>query len=76
MASNAAEGCFFFFPHSHKYFSHSHLNVTRSSHPRPPPDLQPPLQICVGKDEESDGFLRLSSGKRRGLIPATCLLEI
>ncbi|XP_075906769.1 SH3 and cysteine-rich domain-containing protein 2-like [Nelusetta ayraudi] len=33
-------------------------------------------QICVGKDEESDGFLRLSSGKRRGLIPATCLLEI
>ncbi|XP_035525412.1 SH3 and cysteine-rich domain-containing protein 2-like [Morone saxatilis] len=33
-------------------------------------------QICVGKNEEIDGFLRLSSGKKRGLVPVTCLLEI
>ncbi|XP_074519597.1 SH3 and cysteine-rich domain-containing protein 2-like [Halichoeres trimaculatus] len=33
-------------------------------------------QICVGKNEESDGFLRLSSGKKRGLVPLMCLLEI
>lgn len=34
------------------------------------------LQICVGKNEEIDGFLRLSSGKKRGLVPVQCLLEI
>ncbi|KAM9817447.1 SH3 and cysteine-rich domain-containing protein 2-like [Neosynchiropus ocellatus] len=33
-------------------------------------------QICVGKSEESDGFLRLSSGKKRGLVPVKILLEI
>uniref|UniRef100_A0A8C9Z2D7 SH3 and cysteine-rich domain-containing protein 2 n=1 Tax=Sander lucioperca TaxID=283035 RepID=A0A8C9Z2D7_SANLU len=33
-------------------------------------------QICVGKNEEIDGFLRLSSGKKRGLVPVTYLLEI
>ncbi|XP_061562199.1 SH3 and cysteine-rich domain-containing protein 2-like [Phycodurus eques] len=33
-------------------------------------------QICVGKNEETDGFLRLSSGKKRGLVPADVLLEI
>lgn len=33
-------------------------------------------QICVGKNEETDGFLRLSSGKKRGLVPVKCLLEI
>lgn len=33
-------------------------------------------QICVGKNEETDGFLRLSSGKKRGLVPEKCLLEI
>ncbi|XP_042364427.1 SH3 and cysteine-rich domain-containing protein 2-like [Plectropomus leopardus] len=33
-------------------------------------------QICVGKNEEIDGFLRLSSGKKRGLVPVKCLLEI
>uniref|UniRef100_UPI0037E79384 SH3 and cysteine-rich domain-containing protein 2-like n=1 Tax=Semicossyphus pulcher TaxID=241346 RepID=UPI0037E79384 len=33
-------------------------------------------QICVGKNEEIDGFLRLSSGKKRGLVPLKCLLEI
>ncbi|KAM9426015.1 SH3 and cysteine-rich domain-containing protein 2-like [Pholidichthys leucotaenia] len=33
-------------------------------------------QICVGKNEESDGFLRLSSGKKRGLVPVKNLLEI
>ncbi|KAK9530330.1 hypothetical protein VZT92_011837 [Zoarces viviparus] len=33
-------------------------------------------QICVGKNEEIDGFLRLSSGKKRGLVPVKNLLEI
>ncbi|KAF7665402.1 hypothetical protein LDENG_00144000 [Lucifuga dentata] len=33
-------------------------------------------QICVGKNEEVDGFLRLSSGKKRGLVPVNLLLEI
>ncbi|XP_037547004.1 SH3 and cysteine-rich domain-containing protein 2-like [Nematolebias whitei] len=33
-------------------------------------------QICVGKNEETDGFLRLSSGKKRGLVPLKCLLEV
>ncbi|XP_054624771.1 SH3 and cysteine-rich domain-containing protein 2-like isoform X2 [Dunckerocampus dactyliophorus] len=33
-------------------------------------------QICVGKNEDTDGFLRLSSGKKRGLVPANILLEI
>ncbi|XP_071770919.1 SH3 and cysteine-rich domain-containing protein 2-like [Centroberyx gerrardi] len=33
-------------------------------------------QICVGKNEETDGFLRLSSGKKRGLVPEKYLLEI
>ncbi|XP_029953915.1 SH3 and cysteine-rich domain-containing protein 2-like [Salarias fasciatus] len=33
-------------------------------------------QICVGKNEEADGFLRLSSGKKRGLVPVKYLLEI
>ncbi|XP_066520879.1 SH3 and cysteine-rich domain-containing protein 2-like isoform X2 [Hoplias malabaricus] len=33
-------------------------------------------QICVGKGEETDGFLKLSSGKKRGLVPLKCLVEI
>ncbi|XP_003961241.3 SH3 and cysteine-rich domain-containing protein 2-like [Takifugu rubripes] len=33
-------------------------------------------QICIGKNEETDGFLRLSSGKRRGLVPVQCLQEL
>ncbi|KAL0992761.1 hypothetical protein UPYG_G00098040 [Umbra pygmaea] len=33
-------------------------------------------QICVGKNEDSDGFLRLSSGKKRGLVPAESIEEI
>ncbi|XP_013863086.1 SH3 and cysteine-rich domain-containing protein 2 [Austrofundulus limnaeus] len=33
-------------------------------------------QICVGKNEETDGFLRLSSAKKRGLVPLKCLLEV
>uniref|UniRef100_A0A3B5B5Z5 SH3 and cysteine-rich domain-containing protein 2 n=1 Tax=Stegastes partitus TaxID=144197 RepID=A0A3B5B5Z5_9TELE len=33
-------------------------------------------QICVGKNEEADGFLRLSSGKKRGLVPVKYLQEI
>lgn len=45
-------------------------------HPIHPPSPTLPLQICVGKNEDLDGFLRLSSGKRRGLVPVKCLLEI
>ncbi|KAG5263083.1 hypothetical protein AALO_G00282370 [Alosa alosa] len=33
-------------------------------------------QICVGKGEEVDGFLRVSSGKKRGLVLSTSLQEI
>ncbi|XP_046894810.1 SH3 and cysteine-rich domain-containing protein 2-like [Hypomesus transpacificus] len=33
-------------------------------------------QICVGKREDSEGFLRLSSGKKRGLVPAESIEEI
>ncbi|XP_030630874.1 SH3 and cysteine-rich domain-containing protein 2-like [Chanos chanos] len=33
-------------------------------------------QICVGKSEEIDGFLKLSSGKKRGLVPSKYLEEI
>ena len=45
--------------------------------PLPSPHLLPSLlQICVGKNEETDSFLRLSSGKKRGLVPVRCLLEI
>ncbi|KAJ7984589.1 hypothetical protein DPEC_G00356350 [Dallia pectoralis] len=33
-------------------------------------------QICVGKDQEMDGFLKLSSGKKKGLVPSKYLLEI
>ncbi|XP_070294181.1 SH3 and cysteine-rich domain-containing protein 2-like [Salvelinus sp. IW2-2015] len=33
-------------------------------------------QICVGKSEDSEGFLKLSSGKKRGLVPAKSIEEI
>ncbi|XP_056258367.1 SH3 and cysteine-rich domain-containing protein 2-like isoform X2 [Seriola aureovittata] len=33
-------------------------------------------QICVGKREEGEVFLRLSSGKKRGLVPADSIEEI
>ncbi|XP_066555034.1 SH3 and cysteine-rich domain-containing protein 2-like isoform X1 [Amia ocellicauda] len=33
-------------------------------------------QICVGKNEEVNGFLRLTSGKKRGLVPCDLLEEI
>ncbi|XP_033998649.1 SH3 and cysteine-rich domain-containing protein 2-like [Trematomus bernacchii] len=33
-------------------------------------------QICVGKREEGDLFLKLSSGKKRGLVPADSIEEI
>uniref|UniRef100_A0A3B3QEH4 SH3 and cysteine-rich domain-containing protein 2 n=1 Tax=Paramormyrops kingsleyae TaxID=1676925 RepID=A0A3B3QEH4_9TELE len=33
-------------------------------------------QICVGKMEDNDGFLKLSSGKKRGLVPCDSLEEI
>ncbi|TSL75258.1 SH3 and cysteine-rich domain-containing protein 2 [Bagarius yarrelli] len=34
------------------------------------------LQICVGKAEETDGFYKLTSGKKRGLVPCSCVVEI
>ncbi|XP_029293482.1 SH3 and cysteine-rich domain-containing protein 2-like isoform X3 [Cottoperca gobio] len=33
-------------------------------------------QICVGKREDGDVFLKLSSGKKRGLVPADSIDEI
>ncbi|XP_051526791.1 SH3 and cysteine-rich domain-containing protein 2-like isoform X2 [Myxocyprinus asiaticus] len=33
-------------------------------------------QICVGKSEDTDGFLKVSSGKKRGLVPSDSLEEI
>ncbi|XP_067267096.1 SH3 and cysteine-rich domain-containing protein 2-like [Chanodichthys erythropterus] len=33
-------------------------------------------QICVGKNEDTDGFLKLSSGKKRGLVPTDSLEEV
>ncbi|KAM9843488.1 SH3 and cysteine-rich domain-containing protein 2-like [Aulostomus maculatus] len=33
-------------------------------------------QICVGKREDGETFLRLSSGKKRGLVPADSIEEI
>nr|XP_040047956.1 SH3 and cysteine-rich domain-containing protein 2-like isoform X4 [Gasterosteus aculeatus aculeatus] len=33
-------------------------------------------QICVGKREDGEVFLRLSSGKKRGLVPAESIEEI
>ena len=68
--SNAAH-YFFFLPQSTN--SLTLLNVARSSSRS---SLPPSLQICVGKNEEIDSFLRLSSGKKRGLVPVTCVLEI
>ncbi|XP_060797928.1 SH3 and cysteine-rich domain-containing protein 2-like [Neoarius graeffei] len=33
-------------------------------------------QICVGKKEDSDGYVKLFSGKKRGLVPTHSLEEI
>eukprot|EP00069_Balaena_mysticetus_P020113 bmy_12730T0 len=35
-------------------------------------------QICVGvgRSKDADGFIRVSSGKKRGLVPANVLIEI
>ncbi|KAJ0016056.1 hypothetical protein NQD34_014346 [Periophthalmus magnuspinnatus] len=33
-------------------------------------------QICVGKNEEIEGFVRLSSGKKRGMVPVKNVMEI
>lgn len=37
-----------------------------------------PTQICVGvgRSKDADGFIRVSSGKKRGLVPADALTEI
>lgn len=34
------------------------------------------LQICVGKKEDTDGYVKLCSGKKRGLVPTHSLEEI
>lgn len=76
MASNAA-GIFFFYAHiteSHSLLLFFFLLLLPPPPPTPTPTL--PLQICVGKNEETDGFLRLSSGKRRGLVPVQCVQEL
>ncbi|XP_028675219.1 SH3 and cysteine-rich domain-containing protein 2-like [Erpetoichthys calabaricus] len=33
-------------------------------------------QICVGKGDETDGFVKVSSGKKRGLVPTDSLDEV
>lgn len=33
-------------------------------------------QICVGKREDGEVYLKLSSGKKRGLVPADSIEEI
>ncbi|KAM6957611.1 SH3 and cysteine-rich domain-containing protein 2-like [Aplochiton taeniatus] len=33
-------------------------------------------QICVGKNEITEGYLKLSSGKKRGLVPTVSIEEI
>ncbi|KAG7220619.1 hypothetical protein INR49_017873 [Caranx melampygus] len=33
-------------------------------------------KICVGKREDGETFLKLSSGKKRGLVPADSIEEI
>ncbi|XP_041029528.1 SH3 and cysteine-rich domain-containing protein 2-like isoform X1 [Carcharodon carcharias] len=34
------------------------------------------LQICVGRGEETNGFVKVCSGKKRGIVPADILKEI
>ncbi|XP_072343531.1 SH3 and cysteine-rich domain-containing protein 2-like [Scyliorhinus torazame] len=34
------------------------------------------LQICVGRGEETSGFVKVFSGKKRGVVPANILEEI
>ncbi|XP_067824906.1 SH3 and cysteine-rich domain-containing protein 2-like [Heptranchias perlo] len=34
------------------------------------------LQICVGRGEETNGFIKVCSGKKRGLVPVDILEEI
>ncbi|XP_069763013.1 SH3 and cysteine-rich domain-containing protein 2-like isoform X5 [Narcine bancroftii] len=34
------------------------------------------LQICVGRQEETNGFVKVCSGKKRGVVPADILNEI
>lgn len=69
MASNAA--CIFFYAHITPLLPPP---PPAPSPPHPTPTL--PLQICVGKNAETDGFLRLSSGKRKGLVPMQYVQEV
>ncbi|CAF91528.1 unnamed protein product, partial [Tetraodon nigroviridis] len=62
----------FFYAHITEWFIHS--SSSTFSCPFSSPSLL--LQICIGKNEETDGFLRLSSGKRRGLVPVQCVQEL
>ncbi|XP_067869630.1 SH3 and cysteine-rich domain-containing protein 2-like isoform X2 [Heterodontus francisci] len=34
------------------------------------------LQVCVGRGEETNGFVKVCSGKKRGVVPADVLIEI
>lgn len=42
------------------------------------PDSLSFSQICVGvgKSKENEGFIKVTSGKKRGLVPADALTEI
>ncbi|KAH0501118.1 SH3 and cysteine-rich domain-containing protein 2 [Microtus ochrogaster] len=48
------------------------------SNPHSRPYLSVSTQICVGvgRSKDADGFIRVSSGKKRGLVPADSLAEI
>ncbi|PNI34343.1 STAC2 isoform 3 [Pan troglodytes] len=43
-----------------------------------PEEKSPGQQICVGvgRSKDADGFIRVSSGKKRGLVPVDALTEI
>lgn len=42
---------------------------------KPFPSL-PHIQICVTSEEEQDGFIRVLSGKKRGLVPLDVLVNV
>lgn len=78
--------CFvFLFTGKNDFFTYSQRYVKDNSHvmllhdkdllPEQLPGLCLP-QICVGKLEDGEMFLKLSSGKKRGLVPAESIEEI
>lgn len=52
------------------------LEVILTFRLNPNADCASSIQICVGKQEDGEMFLKLSSGKKRGLVPADSIEEI